>query len=631
MDKPLRSRLYTAVVRCRSLLEEDFAQQLEGQYGVHAGGLESLDKLTHLDSIGRADREAIEATLQHYRKADATVQQAVERFVRESAFTFLNRLAALKLMEHPSRGLIQESIGRGEQSKGVQQLGMVSPEAVRAQPDGGYRLYLELLFDDLSHVLGILFDRSLPTSLLFPTQPCLQEVLALLNDGQLESVWEEDETIGWIYQYFTPGELRDQARKASGAPRNSYEMAFRNQFYTPHYVVRFLADNTLGRLWWEMRGGDTALVDSCSYLIRRDGPQTRAKRDPRSLRILDPAAGSGHFLLYCFDLLLTIYQEAYDDAEAGAVLRADYPAPHAFRRALPGLILDHNLHGIDIDRRACQIATLALWLRAQRAYHELGLKPRERPALHRIHMVDAEPLPGDYSLLGDFARNLRPAALGNMLRELWPRMELAGEVGSLLRIEQEIHDVVQGTQRALQALPSHIQLQIFTPEVQQPLQLDPADLDDKAFWENAVHNVVAALHDYATAAGGKAVARRLFADDAAQGMAFIELLRQPYDVVLMNPPFGAASVNGKEYINRAYPRTKNDLYAAFVERGLELLRPGGLLGAITSRTGFFLTSFQKWREEILLQECRMIALADLGYGVLDTAMVETAAYALEKK
>ena len=69
----------------------------------------------------------------------------------------------------------------------------------------------------------------------------------------------------------------------------------------------------------------------------------------------------------------------------------------------------------------------------------------------------------------------------------------------------------------------------------------------------------------------------------------------------MNPPFGAASLGSKAYIERAYPRTKNDLYAAFVERGLELLRPGGYLGAITSRTGFFLTSFQKWREEILLQ------------------------------
>ncbi len=80
----------------------------------------------------------------------------------------------------------------------------------------------------------------------------------------------------------------------------------------------------------------------------------------------------------------------------------------------------------------------------------------------------------------------------------------------------------------------------------------------------------------------------------------------------------------------AFPRTKNDLCAAFVERGLGLLKPGGLLGAITSRTGFFLTSFRKWREEILLKEARPTVFADLGYGVLDTAMVETAAYVLER-
>ena len=79
-----------------------------------------------------------------------------------------------------------------------------------------------------------------------------------------------------------------------------------------------------------------------------------------------------------------------------------------------------------------------------------------------------------------------------------------------------------------------------------------------------------------------------------------------------------------------YPRTKHDVYAAFVERGLEWLRPRGMLGAITSRTGFFLSSFQKWREEILLNEARLTTMADLGYGVLDTAMVETAAYVLER-
>jgi hypothetical protein len=96
----------------------------------------------------------------------------------------------------------------------------------------------------------------------------------------------------------------------------------------------------------------------------------------------------------------------------------------------------------------------------------------------------------------------------------------------------------------------------------------------------------------------------------------------------MNPPFGASSVKAKDYIKKTWPRTKNDLYAAFVERGLTLLVSRGKLGAITSRTGFFLTSFKNWREEILLKEAEPIVVADLGYGVLD-AMVETAAYCLE--
>src|SRR5204863_9474534 len=98
----------------------------------------------------------------------------------------------------------------------------------------------------------------------------------------------------------------------------------------------------------------------------------RVKKDPRDLKVLDPACGSGHFLLYAFDLLETIYEEAWSDegsprSEAtGRSLREDYPDLEALRRATPGLILRHNLHGIDIDPRASQIAGLALWLRAQR-------------------------------------------------------------------------------------------------------------------------------------------------------------------------------------------------------------------------------------------------------------------------
>jgi hypothetical protein len=359
----------------------------------------------------------------------------------------------------------------------------------------------------------------------------------------------------------------------------------------------------------------------------------RNNRDPRELRILDPACGSGHFLLYCFDLLLTVYDEAYDDPELGAALQRDFPERDEFRRAVPRLILEHNLHGIDIDLRAVQIAGFALWLRAQRAWAEMGIKVRQRPRIERTHVVCAEAMPGEYDLLGEFARDLEPAVLGNLVRDVWEKMKLAGEAGSLLKIEQEIGESVRKARETLASMPPAIQLTLFGPQEpqQMPMRLDPRDLHDKAFWAEAEARLVDALRAYARRArDSQYVSRRLFAEDAIQGIAFVDLLQHPFDVVLMNPPFGAASAGSKEYISRAYPRTKNDLYAAFVERGLELLREGGYLGAITSRTGFFLTSFRKWREEILLKEAHLVALADLCYGVLDTAMVETAAYVLKK-
>jgi hypothetical protein len=99
----------------------------------------------------------------------------------------------------------------------------------------------------------------------------------------------------------------------------------------------------------------------------------------------------------------------------------------------------------------------------------------------------------------------------------------------------------------------------------------------------------------------------------------------------MNPPFGAGSLKAKQIFDSSYPRTKNDVYAAFVERGVQLLIPNGMLGAITSRTGFFLSSFQRWREEVILGEAPPLVFADLGQGVLDGAMVEVAAYVLSRR
>ena len=169
------------------------------------------------------------------------------------------------------------------------------------------------------------------------------------------------------------------------------------------------------------------------------------------------------------------------------------------------------------------------------------------------------------------------------------------------------------------------------PTVEQLGLFDVSGITDEEFWHQVEARVLDLLQTYAWhAANGTGLQGKRFAD-AARGFAFVDLCRQQFDVVLMNPPFGEASQPSKVYVETAYPRTKNDVYAAFVERGLQLRYAGGMLGAITARAGFFLSSFQKWRGEILLKEPWPTIFADLVYGVLDIAMVETATFWLAKK
>lgn len=797
LDKALRNELRKAVTQCRRLLEDSVGDVLEGRLGIGRDGtVEDAAKMGHLAEDELEHRGRVVSHLRHIEAADFKPAGAVAQLIREASYTHLNRLCAYKMLE--SRKLIREAVGRGQQSNGFMFYLADHPEDERrwssGQQDAAYRNFLGWLGGTLSEEIGVLFSPTDPANRLFPPQRVLDEVLDILNSEALEGVWDEEEAIGWVYQYYTPKELRDQARKESQAPRNSYELAFRNQFYTPDYVVRFLTDNTLGRTWYEMRGGDTRLTEQCEYLVRRpdeiflsewttedsefadqgfaemakllqegdeesfrefgsgedwveriillarcvNGYQRhpteeepegdawwwskksqmeaadnltgfstqdlmdvlffierwthwtgglegigeeriavtiasevreralrsrrtelsqeerlrspafipyRAPKNPRELKILDPACGSGHFLLYCFGLLQTIYEEAYEDERLGEDLRSEFPDREQFLREVPALILRHNLHGIDIDVRATQIAGLALWLRAQRSYGQMGLKGEERPRITRTNVVCAEPMPGERTLLESFAVSLEPPLLGQLVNVVFDNMTLAGEAGSLLKVEGEISTAVararaqwqrefeQATDpRGNELLLTQSEMDRLTGGTQDRLELfDLSHITDEEFWNRTEAQVLDALQSYAAeAANGAGYQRRLFADDAAQGFAFVDLCRERFDVVLMNPPFGDASKPSKSYIEKNYPRTKNDVYAAFVERGLDWLHPGGMLGAITSRTGFFLSSFRKWREEIVLGEARPTVVADLGQGVLDTAMVETAAYALEK-
>lgn len=633
MDKPVRNAISGATQELRRVLEEDYGAQLDAVFDVRPSGDIADVPGAHLTAEQRVVRSKIVGALDYHRSVGMTAPEAVQRFVRDAAFTTLNRFVALRMLE--ARELVQQCVSGGADSSGYREFVGLAP-GLGLLPDGlGYRLYLECLFDELSTEIKVLFDRTDTASLLWPDHKAFATLIEVLDRDVLREIWEDDETIGWFYQFFNSKEERQQMRDESQAPRNSRELAVRNQFFTPRYVVQFLVDNSLARTWTEMAGTSDAVRERCEYYVElADERPERLFKDPRDLRLLDPACGSGHFLLYAFDLLAEMYAEAWE-RELGddhqPALRATYPTVGDLQRDLPRLIVEGNLHGVDIDPRAAQIAALALWLRAQRFWRDAGVAASDRPRIRRTGIVIAEPMPGDPDMLNDFAASLDPPLLGALFRQIVQSLTLAGDMGLLVKAEVEL---AEGISRARadfvrqgvrpQALPG------FGPEIEQG-QLDLSGIDDDSFFAEAEDRLLEALDHYATAASGAAGARRrLFANDAAQGVALLEVLRQRFDVVLMNPPFGAGSLKAKKVFDASYPRTKNDVYAAFVERGIELLHPQGMLGAITSRTGFFLSSFQKWREEIILETAPPLVFADLGQGVLDGAMVEVAAYCLER-
>jgi hypothetical protein len=246
MDKDVRNAIERATQKARRILEEDYAEQLDGVFDVRSDGRIAEKGGAHLTSRQHILRDKIVAAIEHKRSVGMKPAEAVADYIRDTAFTALNRFVALKMLE--ARNLVQECISRGDGSSGFAEFCGLAP-SVKTADDAGYRLYIESIFDELSTEVKVLFDRRDAASVLWPKKATFDELLAVLNVNDLKGVWSEDETIGWVYQFFNSGEERRKMRDESQAPRNSRELAIRNQFFTPRYVVQFLCDNTLGRIW----------------------------------------------------------------------------------------------------------------------------------------------------------------------------------------------------------------------------------------------------------------------------------------------------------------------------------------------------------------------------------------------
>ena len=401
------------VSAAKNLLMQNVTEMLQQWYGIwadgHTIGVEQLPSQdTDIVHTARMLRDRLQHLMAALPDTDTDAdkeRQAVGQLVAEQAFTQLNRFCALRMCEE--RDLIMESIRGGYESAGFMAYDSIA-QSVGANRYERYRCYLLSVFDELSIELPAVFDRFSPFGLLFPDESTLMKLLELINDSQLSAwfdeqnavtvnFWKEDETLGWMFQDYNSLEERRKMREASSKPRNSREMAVRNQFFTPEYVVRFLTDNSLGRIWYEMTRGESRIgEEQCRYMIRRSGEplEERKLKEPTEILSLDPTCGSMHFGLYLYEVYEYIYMDAWDNQPSLLQEFREVHTRETFHREVPRLILENNIYGCEIDPRALQIAALSLWLRAQKSYSQMNLDAAERPLITRSNLVLAEAMPG---------------------------------------------------------------------------------------------------------------------------------------------------------------------------------------------------------------------------------------------
>lgn len=638
------------VSSAKNLLMQNITELLQQYYGIWIDGHSiPVEQLSNQDPDIVHTAKMLRERLKHLLAALPENQNdkerlAVGQLIAEQAFTQLNRFSALRMCEE--RGLILESIHGGYDSVGFQSFDAISQVIGMPQYDR-YKWYLHSIFDELSIELPAVFDRFSPYGLIFPDESTLLKLLELINstdlsewydeqNGTTVNFWKEDETLGWMFQDYNSLEERRKMREESNKPRNSREMAVRNQFFTPEYIVRFLTDNSLGRIWYEMTKGQSLIGEKqCSYMVKKpDETLTeRTIKEPTEILSLDPTCGSMHFGLYLYEVYEFIYMDAWDNHPNLLIPFREIHTRDTFHREVPRLILENNIYGCEIDPRALQIAALSLWLRAQRSYGEMGILPQDRPLIKKSNLVLAEAMPGNKKLLKGLMEEL-DKPMQNLIKKIWDKMQFVGEAGLLFKMEKEIEDEIDYLKNNWTKVNQYRYATLFSSnEEKAKIEMENEARrilkeNKEEFFKEITSRLKEALYQLSSKLSEEeGYENALFSDDATRGFAFIELCQKRFDCIVMNPPFGEGSENTSSYLDAYYPAWCRNLVCAFFDRMQEMLTNKGKLGAIFDRTVMIKSSYEKFRKRNL---CGFITnCADTGWGVLD-ANVETSTMVLNK-
>lgn len=496
-------------------------------------------------------------------------QNGFDHVVEEVAYTWFNRFIALRYMEVNNYLPQRVRVFTNENNEFKPEL---LTEAIHIElygldkqkifdyieqnnQDDLYKYLLLTICNDMNQYLPDMFTSISDYKTLLMPNNLLKEdgILGRMITDIEEDAWTDQvQIIGWLYQYYN-SELKDAVMKKKNYEKDDIPPV--TQLFTPDWIVRYMTENSLGRLWID--GHPNFDHDSWKYYLEEEQKpevteqlnrirEERSKLKPEDIKVIDPCMGSGHILVYAFDVLIDIYRDnGYSDRDATR------------------LILENNLYGLEIDERAYHLAYFALMMKA-RSYNRRILNTETKYNLVEIREPIGTIQPEYKEYLGEY--NELAQYLINVFQD-------AKELGSILNLDC--------TLEKLNELKNHLN------------QLTEKAVDTDLIAQIKINELNALLLPLIRQA---------------------RLLVQKYDVVITNPPYMAPSAKQKKYVQTYYKDYKTDLFAVFEKKCKLLNKANGYQAMIILPSFLFLSSFENARTELLNTQT-ICSLLHMGRGI----------------
>ena len=545
-------------------------------------------------------RKNLVAVIQEKAK-ESTYPEAFSHIMEETAYTWFNRLIAIRFME--VNDYLSARVLSSKTSEKIEPDLVTSPFdsdltfsedesrqiidwKMNNQTDDLFRMLFLKECNALNEPLPMLFERIADYTELLLTLSISDRdgvVWHLVHDIPEDDFRDQVQIIGWLYQYYNT-EPKDKvfARKSSEKIKKE-DIPAATQLFTPDWIVRYMVENSLGRLWIEGHPDEVLKGQWKYYLDEAEQEESvqeqlnqiyaeHSKLNLEDLTCLDPCCGSGHILAYMFDVLMQIYlSRGYRGREA--VIS----------------IVEHNLYGLDIDERAAQLAYFAVMMKA-RQYDRRFLSRGIQPHIYAIE--ESNGLSTWKAFSGsDFGQLALDQTYIAQADELIDLFHDAKEYGSILKVEPTDYD----------------NLQDYLEEIRQ----------------KGSENILFAAWSAE------------MADKMPKLIRQAKLLSKKYDVVVTNPPYmGSSGMDAKlsKYVKDNYPDSKSDLFAVFIEQCGAMIKPNGYQAMITQHAWMFLSSYEKMREKILQK--MIVNMAHLGpraFEEIGGEVVQTTSFVLRNE